>query len=35
MFSIVNTTDLNDLQGIDVLNGMLRVVRKHNMKLDG
>ncbi len=35
MFSIVNKTDLADLQGIDVLNGMLRVVRKHNMKIDG
>ena len=35
MFSIINKTDLADLQGIDVLSGMLRVVRKHNLKIDG
>lgn len=35
MFKIVDETDLADLQGIDVLNGMLKVIRKHHMKIDG
>jgi predicted unusual protein kinase regulating ubiquinone biosynthesis (AarF/ABC1/UbiB family) len=35
MFSIVSKTDIADLEGIDVLHGMLRVIRKHKMKIDG
>ncbi len=35
MFSIVSQKDIGELEGIDVLHGMLRVIRKHNMKIDG
>ena len=35
MFSVISKTDIADLEGIDVLHGMLRVIRKHNMKIDG
>jgi len=35
MFSLISKTDLADLEGIDVLHGMLHVIRKHNMKIDG
>jgi hypothetical protein len=32
---MINKTQLADLEGIDVLNGMLGVIRKHKMKIDG
>jgi hypothetical protein len=35
MFQIVQGKDLKDIKGLDMLKGMLRVIRKHRMKLDG
>ena len=35
MFSLIKKVELQNLQGLDVLSGMLRVIRKHRMKLDG
>lgn len=35
MFKIVEGKDLKDIKGLDMLKGMLRVIRKHRMKLDG
>jgi predicted unusual protein kinase regulating ubiquinone biosynthesis (AarF/ABC1/UbiB family) len=35
MFQIVKRKELKDIKGLEVLNGMLRVIRKHRMKLDG
>ena len=35
MFELVKRIELEKLQGIDVLSGMLSVIRNHRMKLDG
>lgn len=35
MFSLIKKVELRNLQGLDVLAGMLSVIRKHHMKLDG
>ena len=35
MFKIVEGKDLKDIKGLDLLKGMLRVIRQHRMKLDG
>jgi hypothetical protein len=35
MFKIVEGKDIKDIKGLDMLKGMLRVIRKHRMKLDG
>jgi len=35
MFKIVQGKDLKDIKGIEMLKGMLEVIRKHHMKLDG
>lgn len=35
MFKIVEGKDLKDIKGLEMLRGMLRVIRKHRMKLDG
>lgn len=35
MFKIVEGKDLKDIKGLDMLKGMLRVIRGHRMKLDG
>lgn len=35
MFQIVKKKQLKDIKGLEVLSGMLTVIRKHRMKLDG
>lgn len=35
MFTLVKKVELEKLQGIDVLSGMLTVIRNNRMKLDG
>ena len=35
MFRMINKVELQKLQGLDMLSGMLSVIRKHRMKLDG
>ena len=35
MFTLVKKVQLENLKGIDVLSGMLTVIRNHRMKLDG
>ena len=35
MFSFIEKVELQKLEGIDVLNGILGVIRKHGLKLDG
>ena len=35
LFGVLEGQDLDDLQGVELLTGMLNIIRNHNMKLEG
>lgn len=35
LFSVINGADLDDLDGMKLLGGMLNIIRNYRMKLDG